>query len=914
MVTNNSGASGQSSDKPGQQPSHDPAKKALDKLNGGGATDPGAALKAKVEQKLAGKNGLTAGAAKTASAAAAGAAGGTKMSKAVGGGVQGAALEGARTVFTKGNRKTLLLLFLPFLAPAMAFGMVMVLAMILGAGVTQGSGANAIRDSITTAKKDGLTQEEYASFVDAQSRTGVPWQILAALYKQQTSTQTGGATQCDPNVQLATASSTSTPGSPSSSPPPTGETNDASNPKYVHPSTKSPVIITSGWGPRNLTNMPWASKYHQGIDVGIPVGTPMVAVGEGTVVYTGAPGGTAGNVVVLRLPDGSEVRYLHLSEILVSKGQKVSVKTIVAKSGTAPGGAHLHFETSVGIPMDSPVDWMYRTHRSMDPILWLRAHGVDPYTGTSGGLITTTPNDCIPTAAQATTIASPSASPSSNPSGTASPSPTTDEHGTDHDEGDTYISARRIPEAKLTAAQKAEFAKNENAATMYVARTLRDTMKSDPKLSSRMAMSTGLRREQGTGKRYISTESTEAREVATSWATGMNRLELGGLTEGSASEVYETALAWYLGKSASPGGGASGMVCAPPAGQTFTVRSATRPSDAVVMDQKRMGYAATIYGIAKSAGVTPNGILSTFMTALQESRLSMHANSKVPPSMSLPHDKVGTDGTSVGLFQQQVGTDGSGTYGWGNYQQAMDVSKSTLSFLGKLPGQTAQGMTVRVPDYETRPPGVVAQTVQQSAHADLYDQWEQAAKTIVASMSGAVCTAGSGDSSAIDVGNYKIPAGGCSSCVAEALKVVGTPYSYGGGDITGPTRGIFADGIDSRNVIGFDCARLMRYSWHKGAGMQLPYTASPQMQLVRDRGTGLTMNYKSLKPGALLFFRPRGPEYVGHVGMYMGNDLMVHAPNPSTTVKVVNLTQYIAYNKNFVGGGMPPGFTAQAAA
>ena len=50
MVTNNSGAGGQSSEKPGQQPSRDPAKKALDKLNGGGATDPGAALKAKVEK------------------------------------------------------------------------------------------------------------------------------------------------------------------------------------------------------------------------------------------------------------------------------------------------------------------------------------------------------------------------------------------------------------------------------------------------------------------------------------------------------------------------------------------------------------------------------------------------------------------------------------------------------------------------------------------------------------------------------------------------------------------------------------------------------------------------------------------------------------------------------------------------
>lgn len=71
-------------------------------------------------------------------------------------------------------------------------------------------------------------------------------------------------------------------------------------------------------------------------------------------------------------------------------------------------------------------------------------------------------------------------------------------------------------------------------------------------------------------------------------------------------------------------------------------------------------------------------------TALTESGLRMYANANNLESLRLPHDAVGSDHGSVGLFQQQVGGARNSTANWGTTAQLMDPEVSTKKFLDAL--------------------------------------------------------------------------------------------------------------------------------------------------------------------------------------------------------------------------------------
>lgn len=111
----------------------------------------------------------------------------------------------------------------------------------------------------------------------------------------------------------------------------------------------------------------WSSGYHTGIDFVVPVGTPIKAIGAGTVVTAG-PGGAYGNQVVLRHPDGKFSQYAHLSRLDVSTGQKIQGGTQIGLSGATGNvsGPHLHFEIRTGPAYGSDIS----------PIPYLRRHGV----------------------------------------------------------------------------------------------------------------------------------------------------------------------------------------------------------------------------------------------------------------------------------------------------------------------------------------------------------------------------------------------------------------------------------------------------------------------------------------------------------------------------------------------------------
>lgn len=99
--------------------------------------------------------------------------------------------------------------------------------------------------------------------------------------------------------------------------------------------------FSSGFGQRGF-------RPHRGIDIAAAVGTPIMSVMDGTVIYTGWESGY-GMSVEIKHPNGLVTRYAHCSQIFVSKGQKVEGGEKIAAMGTTGHvtGPHLHFEVLV---------------------------------------------------------------------------------------------------------------------------------------------------------------------------------------------------------------------------------------------------------------------------------------------------------------------------------------------------------------------------------------------------------------------------------------------------------------------------------------------------------------------------------------------------------------------------------------
>lgn len=136
---------------------------------------------------------------------------------------------------------------------------------------------------------------------------------------------------------------------------------------------------------------------HAGIDIACNTGTPVYAAYAGTVekVGTNIVSGRTGIGVLIRNPDGEAQYYGHLSQALVSKGQKVALGTKIALSGATGNvtGPHLHFETwnagaNGGVGGD------------VNPRIHFNSHGVTPgsTTGQKTGTTTASSSSFLPLA------------------------------------------------------------------------------------------------------------------------------------------------------------------------------------------------------------------------------------------------------------------------------------------------------------------------------------------------------------------------------------------------------------------------------------------------------------------------------------------------------------------------------------
>ncbi|MGW1502723.1 NlpC/P60 family protein [Streptomyces mirabilis] len=144
-----------------------------------------------------------------------------------------------------------------------------------------------------------------------------------------------------------------------------------------------------------------------------------------------------------------------------------------------------------------------------------------------------------------------------------------------------------------------------------------------------------------------------------------------------------------------------------------------------------------------------------------------------------------------------------------------------------------------------------AELAQQQAAAEKKAQ-EAAAQQ--QTTSGTTSTSGSTSGSSTTDSSYTAKA---DKALAFARAQVGKPYVWGA---TGPG--------------SYDCSGLTQAAW-KAAGVDLPRTTWDQVNV------GTTVPLSDIKPGDLVFFY----DDISHVGLYVGNGMMIHAPKPGAYVR-----------------------------
>ncbi|MEZ0109308.1 cell wall-associated NlpC family hydrolase [Catenulispora sp. EB89] len=264
----------------------------------------------------------------------------------------------------------------------------------------------------------------------------------------------------------------------------------------------------------------------------------------------------------------------------------------------------------------------------------------------------------------------------------------------------------------------------------------------------------------------------------------------------------------------------------------------------------QLSNAQIIAQVGMNMGVPAPGEAIAIATALQESGLQ-----------NLNYG----DRDSLGLFQQRP------SQGWGSPAQILTPMYAARQFYGRL---------LQVPGWRSMSTTDAAQSVQHSGFPDAYAKWEDEAQALaVAFTGGENCTPEDSSDIAVaaavaNAASYHIPAGvpaPIATAISFALAQVGKPYVWGG---TGP---------DS-----WDCSGLMMVAY-RAAGITIPRGSIAQSTVGQP-----VYDTNHLLPGDLLFV-PGSDGTVtapGHVGMYLGQGILVEAPHSGLTVQLSTLAGY----------------------
>lgn len=116
--------------------------------------------------------------------------------------------------------------------------------------------------------------------------------------------------------------------------------------QLIYPlSSPAPTTSSFGWRTHPITG---SRRFHSGVDIGAPMGAPVVAAGTGIVMSSGWLGGY-GKAIVIQHNGVQQTLYGHLSEVFVQPGQRIEQGTVIGRVGSTGNstGPHLHFESKV---------------------------------------------------------------------------------------------------------------------------------------------------------------------------------------------------------------------------------------------------------------------------------------------------------------------------------------------------------------------------------------------------------------------------------------------------------------------------------------------------------------------------------------------------------------------------------------
>ncbi|MFD6752637.1 hypothetical protein [Micromonospora gifhornensis] len=152
---------------------------------------------------------------------------------------------------------------------------------------------------------------------------------------------------------------------------------------------------------------------------------------------------------------------------------------------------------------------------------------------------------------------------------------------------------------------------------------------------------------------------------------------------------------------------------------TAKPKKPSRPKPVAGLTQAQMDNAKVIVDVGVDMKIPRKGLVVAVATAMQESTLLNYASGVLPESQNYPHQAIGWDHDSVGLFQQRPSS------GWGTVRDLMRPAYSARAFYEAL---------LQVPGWEQMSLTLAAQAVQISAFPYAYAQHEERANTIVAAL------------------------------------------------------------------------------------------------------------------------------------------------------------------------------------
>lgn len=298
--------------------------------------------------------------------------------------------------------------------------------------------------------------------------------------------------------------------------------------------------------------------------------------------------------------------------------------------------------------------------------------------------------------------------------------------------------------------------------------------------------------------------------------------------------------------------------------------------------EEQIPNAATIQATGVAMKVPAQGQIVALATALQESGLR-----------NLDYG----DRDSLGLFQQRP------SQGWGTAAEIRKPVYASAKFYEAL---------LKVSGWQSMTVTQAAQAVQKSGYPEAYAKWEPLATALQKAIAKSLAkTDGSDGDSGSDGASEQTdasPAAGCGTgsdgtefgsipagsvpasykipsdapkavrtAIRWGLGQLGTPYQWGG-SCTAP------HGQDPMGRC--DCSSLMQASY-KAGGVSLSRTTYTQVK------EGKAVSVDALKPGDLLFTRGTAavPE---HVGMFIGQGLVLQAPHTGDVVKISTLADWRA--------------------